>query len=150
MRSAVSCGSQELVDLDALAHRDAAVEADRRDREGVDLGVDGDRDHAGCGDDDGGGSSDAPRGVGRMLLDDTLAHQFADQIGDRRAVEARLLGERGAGLRPVDVHEAQQAREVALTHTLDRRCRFAHASTSSDRTSVVFVALDRKSRIAVW
>ncbi len=92
-------GGQERALLDALAHDDRAVEADRRDVEGVDLGVHRDGDHARIGRDDGGGATDAALRVGGAFDDEARSLQFAHEVGDRRPVQARTLGERGARAR---------------------------------------------------
>ena len=82
--------------LEALACDDRAVESDRADVERIDLGVDRHRDHPGVGHDDGGGSTDASQGLGCPLDYEAGALQLAHEVGDRRAVQPRRLGQGGA------------------------------------------------------
>ena len=116
-------GLHDLVDADGSAPGDAGpsehptAEADETDVERVDLGVHGDGDGGGIGDDD------AARAAGAGHDGRTLAHQpecdeIADDDADRRAVEAGEAREFGARVGAVAVQPAEEAREVAVADVL--------------------------------
>ena len=61
-------------------------------------------------------------GSGARSSHQTLRDEFADEVGDRRAVQARRLGERRARQRSVEVHEAQdRERDCACRTAVVRR-----------------------------
>jgi hypothetical protein len=81
-----------MVDLDALAHRDAAVEAHRGDGDRVDLGIHCERQHLRIRSDHRRRAPDTVRRVGWLFHRESELDQLADERRHRRPIES---GERG-------------------------------------------------------
>ncbi|MDQ1126348.1 xylose isomerase [Microbacterium sp. SORGH_AS 505] len=119
---------------------DVAVEADGGELERIYLGVDGDRDDGGVDGDDGGGASHAVGRVGSALGDETERHERADEVGDGRAVESGRFGEGGTRLRPLAVHDAEDAAQVRAPHGFDGSPLIGHRPHDSHRKGFVAAA----------